>query len=224
MINQSNQVKNNDIENLINSNNTTNSEQKNINNKLIQSTQPIQPNEKPIKSNENINDETDIILDINADTETMNNQISNHMNKLNEKNNLVEEPVKKVIKINKEMLRTLIIEWLALDDQISTLRSEMKDKNEEKKQYEGQIIELMNAIKQEIILTDKGNISKNVRESKGPLTPELIKTTLAEILKSPETAETYTNHTMEKRVIKEKVSLKKEFEQKKVKKGKKQNK
>ena len=160
-------------------------------------------------------------LDINADTETMNKQLENHMKKLNDKNdkndknNKLDEQPQKLIKIDKDMLKTLIIEWLSLDDQIKVIRDAAKEKTDEKKQYESQILELMNALDQEIILTDKGNITKNVKASKGPLTPELIKTTLTDILKSAETAETYTNHILEKRTTRETVALKrKEFEAK----------
>ncbi len=157
----------------------------------------------------------DDILDINADTETMNKQLENHMKKTNDKNDKPNEQPQKIIKVDKEILKTLIIEWLSLDDQIKMIRDAAKEKTEEKKQYESQILELMNMLNQEIILTDKGNITKNVRASKGPLTPELIKTTLTDILKSPETAETYTNHILEKRTTKETVALKrKEFETK----------
>jgi hypothetical protein len=149
------------------------------------------------------------VLDINADTETMNKQLENHMKEINEKkiNEKREDQVKKIIRIDKEILKTLIIEWLSLDDEIKSFRDVIKEKNEEKKQYEGQILELMTTCEQEVILTDKGNIIKNVRTKKGPLTPDLIKTTLTEILKSPDTAETYTNHIMEKRIVKETMAL-----------------
>lgn len=116
--------------------------------------------------------------------------------------------LKRLIKIDKNVLKTLIIEWLALDEQIKTYKDSIKDMNEEKKQFETKILELMNTLKQDTILTDKGNIIKNVRESKTSLNPELIKTTLSDILKSPETAETYTNMILEKRQIKESVNLK----------------
>lgn len=157
----------------------------------------------------------DDALDINADTETMNKQLENQMKKTNDKIDKTNEQPQKLIKIDKEMLKTLIIEWLSLDDQIKMIRDAAKEKADEKKQYESQILELMEMLNQEVILTDKGNITKNVRASKGPLTPELIKTTLTDILKSSETAETYTNHILEKRTTKETVALKrKEFETK----------
>jgi hypothetical protein len=156
-----------------------------------------------------LNSDDDDVLDINADTETMNNQLNNHMNNNqknnNQKNNIVNE---KVIKIDKQVLKTLIIEWLALDDQIKTYKEYIKDKSDEKKQYEEQILDLMKLLDQEIILTDKGNITRNVRESKSPLTPELIKNTLTDLLKCSATADTYTNNILEKRTKKETVALK----------------
>lgn len=132
------------------------------------------------------------------------------------KNNTDDSEVeKKVIYVDKALLKTLIIEWLALDDKIRSIKEIMKDKNEEKKQYETQILELMNVLNQEIILTDKGNIVKNKKESKGSLSPELVKMTLTEILKCEETAETYTNLILERRKGKEMVSLKRELNENK---------
>ena len=156
-------------------------------------------------------DSDDENLDINADTETMNKQIN--------KKSKNKEQAKVVYKIDKNTLKTLIIEWLSLDDQIKKYKEAIKDMGEEKKQFEAQILELMNLLEQDTIITDKGNISRNIRVSKGSLTPELIKTTLTDILKCSETADIYTNQIVEKRQSKENISLKREnFEKKKTKK------
>jgi hypothetical protein len=157
------------------------------------------------------NNSDENLLDIDADTETMNNQITKHMDKTNKANQKIDnskEAPKKIIKIDKDMLKTLIVEYLSLDDQIRSFKETIKDKTEEKKQYENLILELMGALKQDIILTDKGNLERNVRESKGPLTPELIKITLTEILKCSETANIYTEAIIDKRPIKELIALK----------------
>jgi hypothetical protein len=178
------------------------------------------------KTNSNIETNSDIdesILDINADTPTMNNQLMNHMNNINKskQNNIP----KKILQIDKNMLKTLIVEWLSLDDQIKTYRETIKEMSDEKKQFEEQILELMTALDQEIILTDKGNIIRNVKESKGPLTPELIKLTLTDLLKSPETADVYTNQIMDKRIVKSNIKLKrKDLSNKKKSKSKSKNK
>jgi hypothetical protein len=115
---------------------------------------------------------------------------------------------KKICQIDKNTLKTLIVEWLSLDDQIKSYNEVVKDLKDEKKQFESQILELMGALKQEVILTDKGNLTRTVKESKEPLTPDLIKSTLAEILKCNDTADTYTNQIMDKRKVKEVVNLK----------------
>jgi len=166
--------------------------------------------DKNSKSNNSEIDSDEKFLDINADTETMNNQLSKQMEKKNKSNNTDNSDAapKKIIKINKDMLRTLIIEYLSLDDQIKSFRETIKDKTEEKKQYENQILELMTALKQDVILTDKGNLERIKKESKGPLTPELIKNVLTEILKCPDTASTYTEVIVDKRPTKESVLLK----------------
>ena len=50
----------------------------------------------------------------------------------------------------------------------------------------------MTALEQETIITEKGNLKRNVKSSKGPITPDLIKSTLTDILKCSTTADTYT--------------------------------
>jgi hypothetical protein len=166
-------------------------------------------------------------LDINADTETMNNQLDKHMAKQNKQNkqkqsdtNDENEAPKKICQIDKNVLKTLIVEWLSLDDQIKSYNEVVKDLKEEKKQFESQILELMGTLKQEVILTDKGNLTRTVKESKEPLTPDLIKATLSEILKCTQTADTYTNQIMEKRKVKETVNLKRKDAEGKKGKGK----
>jgi len=145
-------------------------------------------------------------LDIDADTETMNNQLDKHMKKQN-KNIDQDQPIR-ICQIDKNMLKTLIVEWLSLDDQIKSYNDVIKDLKEEKKQFETQILDLMGTLNQEVILTDKGNLTRTVKETKEALTPDLIKTTLSEILKCVQTADTYTTQIMEKRKVKEVINLK----------------
>ena len=166
-------------------------------------------NSNNVRNNDDIADSENSALDINADTETMNDQLDRHMAKQNKQNkNSDSDTPKKICQIDKNMLKTLIIEWLSLDDQIKSYNEVVKDLKEEKKQFESQILELMGTLKQEVILTDKGNLTRTVKESKEPLTPDLIKATLSEILKCTQTADTYTNQIMEKRKVKETVNLK----------------
>lgn len=168
-----------------------------------------------MEDNQNIQDSENSMLNINDDTETMNNQLTKHMDRVNKKRPTANSG-QKVITIDKEQIKTLIIEYLALDDIIKAHREIIKDKSEEKKQYEAQILELMTALEQETIMTEKGNLKKNVKASKGPITPELIKTTLTDILKCSTTADTYTNSIIDKRATKEIISLKRnEFQNKK---------
>jgi hypothetical protein len=170
---------------------------------------------KNIDDNNNDEAKDDDKLDIDADTETMNNQLHEGMKKVN-KNVDGDEPPKKEIRVDRDMVRTLITEWLALDDQIKFCKETIKDKGDEKKQYEDKILELMDVLHQDVIITKKGNISKNVKQSKSPLTSDLIKATLFDILKDQGTAEEYTNRIIERRTMKENVSLKREkFEVKK---------
>lgn len=143
---------------------------------------------------------------LNSDDDIISNKNDEQINNSNEK----------VVVIDKQILKTLIIEWLALDDQIKVYKEFIKDKTDEKKQYEEQILNLMKVLNQEIILTDKGNITRNIKESKSPLTPELIKNTLTELIKCSSTADTYTNTILDKRTKKEIITLKrKEMTEKK---------
>lgn len=167
------------------------------------------PNIQTLFNNDKNDDKNDDdIININTDTETMNNQLENHLKKVNK--NIEESKQKKVIHIDKEILKALIIEWLSIDDQIKAYRETVKDLTDEKKQYESQLLELMDTLKQDKILSDRGCINRNVKKSSTPLTQELIKTTLTDILKCSHTADTYTNHIMEKRLVKETVNLKRE--------------
>lgn len=114
------------------------------------------------------------------------------------------------VKVYEDKLKTIIIEWFALDDCITSLRNAIKDKQNEKKQFEQKLLELMEILKRERIITNKGNIIKNIKSHKGPITPELIKTTLTDILGNKDTAELYTNHIIEKRPTKESTTITKE--------------
>jgi len=93
-----------------------------------------------ILNSENNNDSDGSILDMDADTETMNNQLSNRMKKQNKKNsnsNSIEDSddgPKIICQIDKNTLKTLIIEWLSLDDQIKSYNDIIKDLKEEVRQ------------------------------------------------------------------------------------------
>lgn len=150
--------------------------------------------------------DANLAFDINADTPTMNDQITKNMKKLNKA--IPETELNRVIQIDKDLLKTLVIEFLSLDDQINSYRDAIKDLTEEKKQYEAQILELMTLMQQTTINTTNGNLAKNEKKLSGPLTPDLIKSALTEILKCPDTATTYTDHIMDKRATKSKVALK----------------
>ena len=79
-----------------------------------------------------LNSESDNQFDIDADTETMNNQLNKQINKqINKKNKLDDSDSlpKKICQIDKNTLKTLIVEWLSLDDQIKSYNEVVKDLN-----------------------------------------------------------------------------------------------
>lgn len=112
------------------------------------------------------------------------------------------------IEINKTDLKILIIEWLALDEQIKKHKNVIKELSDEKKQFEEKILNIMNLLEEDVIITEKGNIKKVKKEIKASITPNLIENTLKDILKSDETAKNYTNSIMDKREIKSIFNLK----------------
>ena len=79
---------------------------------------------------------------------------------------------------------------------------------DEKNQYEKQILDLMNTLNQNKIVTDKGNIERNIKLTKTQLTPEIIKITLTDLLNCQSTADSYTNQILDRRQMKEIISLK----------------
>lgn len=153
------------------------------------------------KTNSNIFDENNSSSSNDNSIERKSNSIKSNLFDL-DNNNI------KVIKINKDNLRTSIIEWLSLDEDIKHHRKIIKDLSDEKKQYENKILELMNNLNEETIKTDKCNIIKNKKQSKGILTQDIIKSTLTTLLKSEDIADEYTQILFEKRPIKEIVNLK----------------
>jgi len=142
-----------------------------------------------------------------------NNIINNNDNNINNKDHIYYEENnidknQKIYHVNKNTLKSFILEWLSLDDQIKLIRNKLKEISDEKKQYESQILELMLVLNQDTIQTDKGKIEKNVKRTKMSLTPELIKNTLSDLLKCNQTADLYTNNILDKRQQKELITLK----------------
>lgn len=85
---------------------------------------------------------------------------------------------------------------------------ELKDLKDEKKQFENYIIDNMKNIKENIILTNKGSIIRNTRESKTSITSDLIQNTLSKILRDESKASLLTSEIESKRPLKQLTSLK----------------
>jgi hypothetical protein len=109
-----------------------------------------------------------------------------------------------------EDFKDMILTWLALDEKIKEINGELKEFKDEKKQFETYILEYMEKQKDDVILTTKGAITRNTKESKSAITPEIIQETLTKILNNKDTAYVYTNEILAKRTIKQTTNLKRQ--------------
>lgn len=118
-----------------------------------------------------------------------------------------------------ENLKILILSWIAKDEEIKEINENLKEMKDDKKQFENYILEYLeknNSIKNNtVITTKKGNIIKNVKDSKSAITPDLIQKTLTEILNDKDKAFIYTNEISNKRAVKQNINLKRIIEKKK---------
>ena len=109
-----------------------------------------------------------------------------------------------------EDFKDMILTWLALDEKIKEINGELKEFKDEKKQFETYILEYMEKQQDDVILTTKGAITRNTKESKSAITPEIIQETLTKILNNKDTAYVYTNEILAKRTIKQTTNLKRQ--------------
>ena len=135
--------------------------------------------------------------EINVKTKKKNKKDDNHLKKTD------------ITEINEDF-KDMILSWLALDEKIKEINNELKEFKDEKKQFESYILDYMEKQKDDVILTTKGAISRNVKESKSPITPEIIQETLNKILNNKDTAYVCTNEIMSRRTIKQSTNLKRQ--------------
>lgn len=109
-----------------------------------------------------------------------------------------------------EDFKDMILTWLALDEKIKEINEELKEYKDEKKQFESYILEYMEKQKDDVIVTNKGAITRNVRESKSAITPEIIQETLTKILNNKDTAYVCTTEILSRRTVKQSTNLKRQ--------------
>jgi len=111
-------------------------------------------------------------------------------------------------KVTKEF-RKNVLKWVEIDDKIKHIRSTIKELNDEKKQFEGNIISYLTKVDEDSILIKDGQLSKNVSKGKEPLKKDNIHKALVELLNDSTKAMTMTEHIINSRPNKpEKISLK----------------
>ncbi len=110
-------------------------------------------------------------------------------------------------KVTKEF-QEMVVNWVTIDDEVRELQAKMKELKEEKKQYEGFILEFLESVDEKMIQISDGNLRRNVSKTKGPLKPELIQTALTDLTKNKDTAMQMTKYIMEKRPVTERINLK----------------
>jgi len=161
------------------------------------------------------NSNIDPIESLNDTNKDLENDLINHnsnKNKSNKNKHKQDDPNLKKTDITdvSEDFKDMILTWLALDEKIKEINEELKEYKDEKKQFESYILEYMEKQKDDVIVTNKGAITRNVKESKSAITPEIIQETLTKILNNKDTAYVCTTEILSKRTIKQSTNLKRQ--------------
>ena len=107
-----------------------------------------------------------------------------------------------------EQFKQTIINWVKMDDDLKKIRQTVKEINEEKKNSEQFILSYLKEVgEKEVAITD-GKLTKHVSKSQEPLKKANIYNALVEIVKDDSKAAQITEHIINSRKSKEKISLK----------------
>ena len=106
-------------------------------------------------------------------------------------------------------------EWLALDDDIRTLRQAIRERDKKKKELTPLILEFMNQNKISDLNTENGKLQYRSSLYKKPLNQKTIQNRLASFFKDIKKGETVANYLLENRERVERVSLRRRIDKKK---------
>ncbi len=109
-------------------------------------------------------------------------------------------------KVTKDF-RKNVLKWVEIDDNIRILRAKVKEFNDEKKQYEDNIINYLNKVDEEAVAIKDGKLSKHVSKTKEPLKKENIHKSLVELVGDSNKAMVMTEHIINNRKTTEKIRL-----------------
>jgi hypothetical protein len=107
-----------------------------------------------------------------------------------------------------EEFKQKIVSWVKLDDDLKKIRETVKEINDEKKQNEEYILAYMENMEEKEIGITGGKISRHVSKLPEPLKKENIQKALTEVIKDEKKARVLTDHIINSRKTKEKISLK----------------
>lgn len=100
-----------------------------------------------------------------------------------------------------------VLKWINIDDSIREHRKAVKELNQQKKEFEEQIIKYLTQVDEDSIQIKDGILKKSVTKSKEPLKKKNIQTALVEITGDANKASMLTEHILKSRKETEKISL-----------------
>lgn len=113
-----------------------------------------------------------------------------------------------------EQFKSLVCEWVKLDDIIRSKNNELKEIKNDKKQLEEYILGCMDKLDESVIDISDGKLRVNKTKSKSGLNQNYLQEKLAELTQDPNKATTMTKHILENRPCTERVNLKRTFNRK----------
>tara|TARA_Y100000768_G_scaffold331495_1_gene270730 strand:+ start:1643 stop:2014 length:372 start_codon:yes stop_codon:yes gene_type:complete len=113
-----------------------------------------------------------------------------------------------------EQFKTLVCEWVKLDDIIRTKNNELKEIKNDKKQLEEYILGCMDKLEENVIDISDGKLRVNKTKSKSGLNKNYLQESLAELTQDPVQATNMTKHILDNRPTTERVNLKRTFNRK----------
>ena len=123
----------------------------------------------------------------------------------------VEEEKKVELPIDvKSELKELVEDWLKADDGIKMLNEKTKIFKQEKKEAEEHILEIFDTynMKDGLTVNNSDKLRKSTSSTKAPLKPDLVMTSIKDIVKKEDTALQITKHIFENRPKQERSYLK----------------
>jgi len=107
-----------------------------------------------------------------------------------------------------EEFKQKIVQWVKLDDDLKKIRETVKEINDEKKQNEEYILAYMENMEEKEIGITGGKLSRHVSKLPEPLKKDNIQKAIQEVVKNENQARALTDHIINSRKTKEKISLK----------------